>query len=482
VQNEEHDPMTATPTRPAGGRHHVVIIGGGFGGLFAAKNLADADVDVTIIDRTNHHLFQPLLYQVATGIMSSGEIAPTIRQILRKQKNTRVVKAEVRDINVADKVVSADLGGREVALQYDSLIVAAGAGQSYFGNDQFAEFAPGMKSIDDALEIRARITGAFERAEITDDPEEKRRLLTFVIVGAGPTGVELAGQVAEMAHRTLRNEFRSTDTDSARILLVDGSPQVLPPFGKKLGTKAASRLKKLGVEVITDSLVTNVDADGVTWKNMKSEEETTVRSYCKIWSAGVSASPLGKMIADQIDGVEADRAGRVAVNDDLSVGDHKEIFIVGDMMSLNRLPGLAQVAMQGGQHAAAVIRSQVEGRNERPAFEYFDKGTMAIVSRFYAVVKIKDTEITGFLGWLMWLAVHLMFLVGFRNRFVAGFSWGLNSLSPNRWHLVATRQQLHARNAIQKLRGYEDEAGVRSVEVRDNLKVGEGRDDKPVAD
>uniref|UniRef100_UPI0025EEEDC8 NAD(P)/FAD-dependent oxidoreductase n=1 Tax=uncultured Corynebacterium sp. TaxID=159447 RepID=UPI0025EEEDC8 len=227
--------MASTPTRPAGGRHHVVIVGAGFGGLFAAKRLADADVDVTIIDRTNHHLFQPLLYQVATGVLSSGEIAPTIRQILRKQKNTRVVKAEVRDIDVPSKVITADLGGREVVLQYDSLILAAGAGQSYFGNDQFAEFAPGMKSIDDALEIRARITGAFERAEITEDPEEKKRLLTFVIVGAGPTGVELAGQVAEMAHRTLRNEFRDIDTDSSRILLVDGSPQVLPPFGKNLG-------------------------------------------------------------------------------------------------------------------------------------------------------------------------------------------------------------------------------------------------------
>ena len=475
--------MASTPTRPAGGRHHVVIVGAGFGGLFAAQRLADADVDVTIIDRTNHHLFQPLLYQVATGVLSSGEIAPTIRQILRKQNNVRVVKAEVRDVNVADKIVTADLGGREVVLQYDSLIVAAGAGQSYFGNDHFAEFAPGMKSIDDALEIRARITGAFERAEITEDPEERKRLLTFVIVGAGPTGVELAGQVAEMAHRTLRNEFRGIDTNTARILLVDGSPQVLPPFGKNLGKKAQKKLEKLGVEVVTDSLVTNVDAYGVTWKSMKTEEETSVGSYCKIWSAGVAASPLGKMIADQIDGVEADRAGRVPVNDDLSVGDQKDVYIIGDMMSYNRLPGLAQVAIQGGQFVADNIKAQVnEGKSERGAFEYHDKGTMAIVSRFYAVVKLGDREITGFLGWLMWLAVHMMFLVGFRNRFVAAYSWGLNSLSPNRWNLVATRQQLHGRNTLQKLRELEDEKGVRSVMVRDNLKVGEGRDIKPTAD
>jgi NADH dehydrogenase len=474
--------MASTPTRPAGGRHHVVIVGAGFGGLFAAKRLADADVDVTIIDRTNHHLFQPLLYQVATGVLSSGEIAPTIRQILRKQKNTRVVKAEVRDIDVPSKVITADLGGREVVLQYDSLILAAGAGQSYFGNDHFAEFAPGMKSIDDALEIRARITGAFERAEITDDPEEKKRLLTFVIVGAGPTGVELAGQVAEMAHRTLNNEFRDIDTNSARIILVDGSPQVLPPFGKNLGKKAQKRLEKLGVEVIANSLVTNVDQHGVTWKDMKTEEETTVGSYCKIWSAGVAASPLGKMVTDQIDGVDADRAGRVPVGGDLAIEGHKDIFVIGDMMSYNRLPGLAQVAIQGGEHVADNIRGEVEGSNARPEFKYHDKGTMAIVSRFYAVVKIGDREITGVLGWFMWLAVHLMFLVGFRNRFVSAYSWGLNSLSPNRWHLVATRQQLHGRNTLHRLRELEDEKGVRSVMVRDNLKVGEGRDTKPTID
>ena len=474
--------MTPTPTRPSG-RHHVVIIGGGFGGLFAAQKFAGADVDVTLIDRTNHHLFQPLLYQVATGVLSSGEIAPTIRQILRKQRNARVIKAEVRDVNVAEKTVTGDLGGKDVVLSYDSLIVAAGAGQSYFGNDHFAEFAPGMKSIDDALELRARITGAFERAEITEDPEEKKRLLTFVVVGAGPTGVELAGQLAEMAHRTLRNEFRRTDTEQTRILLVDGGPQVLPPFGKKLGRKAHKTLNKLGVEVVTDSLVTNVDKNGVTWKNMKTEEETSVAAYCKIWSAGVAASPLGKHIADQIDGVEADRAGRVPVNSDLSVGDHKEIFIIGDMMSYDKLPGLAQVAIQGGVHAASIIINEVEsGAGERPAFEYFDKGTMAIVSRFNAVVKLGKTEISGFPGWLMWLGVHLMFMVGFRNRFVAAYSWGMNTVSPNRWHLVATRQQLHARNAFSKLRALEDEADVRSIEVRDNLKFGEGRDVKTVSD
>lgn len=235
--------MTPQPTRPAAGRHHVVIVGAGFGGLFAAKRLADADVDVTIIDRTNHHLFQPLLYQVATGILSEGEIAPSIRQILANQDNVRVVKAEVRGIDITEKVVTADLGGKDAAFSYDSLILAAGAGQSYFGNDHFAEFAPGMKSIDDALEIRARLTGAFERAEITTDPEERRRLMTFVVVGAGPTGVELAGQLAEMAHRTLRGEFQNINTEDARILLIDGSPRSCPRWARSSGARppASSR-------------------------------------------------------------------------------------------------------------------------------------------------------------------------------------------------------------------------------------------------
>jgi len=476
--------MSKTPYRPQGGRHHVVIIGAGFGGLFAAKKFKDSDVSVTIVDRTNHHLFQPLLYQVATGILSEGEIAPSIRQILADQDNVRVVKGEVPYVNLEGQPVTADLGGKDEVLEYDSLIVAAGASQSYFGNEHFAEFAPGMKSIDDALEIRARVTGAFERAEITDDPEERKRLLTFVVVGAGPTGVELAGQLAEMAHRTLRDEFREINTKNTRILLVDGGPHVLMPFGKRLGRKAARILEKLNVDVIPNSLVTNVTKEGVTLKDMKTSEESFVPAYCKIWSAGVAASPLGKHVADQA-GVEVDRAGRVSVNDDLTVGEHRNVFMIGDMINLNRLPGVAQVAMQGGQYAARTIIDQVENRtspSSRPPFDYFDKGSMAIVSRFNAVVKMNKAEVSGFLGWLMWLVLHLLYMVGFRNRAVAAFSWGLNSVSRRRWQLTATRQQLHARNALRKLREMEDNEGIRSIEVRDNLRFGEGRDTRAVSD
>ena len=476
--------MTTNSLGPAGKRHHVVIIGGGFGGLFAAKKFKGKDIAVTIIDRTNHHLFQPLLYQVATGILSEGEIAPSIRQLMADDENVRVIKGEVRNIDIDGQNVTADLGGKEAVIEYDSLILAAGAAQSYFGNDHFAEFAPGMKSVDDALEIRARVTGAFERAEITTDPEERRRLLNFVVVGAGPTGVELAGQLAEMAHRTLAKEFREVDTNDARIILIDGGPQVLPPFGKRLGRKARRKLEDLGVEVVLNSLVTNVDREGVTYKNMKTDEESSIPSYAKIWSAGVAASPLGKHVADQA-GVESDRAGRVMVNEDLTLGEHKNVFLIGDMINLNGLPGVAQVAMQGGQYAAKTIIDEIENGTSpeaRAPFDYFDKGSMAIVSRFNAVVKINKAEVSGFIGWLMWLALHLLYLVGFRNRAFAAFSWGLNSVSRRRWQLVATRQQLHARNALNKLRKLEDEKGIRSLEVRDNLKFGEGRDTPADAD
>ncbi|MDO4686810.1 MAG: NAD(P)/FAD-dependent oxidoreductase, partial [Corynebacterium sp.] len=406
--------MTEKPFRPEGGRQHVVVIGSGFGGLFATKSLKNADVDVTIIDRTNHHLFQPLLYQVATGILSSGEIAPSTRQILKDQNNAHVVKGEVIDIDVERRQVTTKLGNYNRIYEYDYLIVAAGAGQSYFGNDHFAQFAPGMKTIDDAHEIRARIVGAFERAELSTDPKERERLLTFVVVGAGPTGVELAGQLAEMSHRTLRGHYSNIDPSQAKIVLLDGAPQVLPPFGKRLGRNAQHQLEKLGVTVKLNSIVTDVTENAVTFKSTQDDSVETLPSYCKIWSAGVAASPLGKLIAEQT-GSEVDRAGRVQVNDDLTVGDYKNVFIIGDMMNYNGLPGVAQVAIQAGEFVADLIDKEVENPAfVREPFEYFDKGSMATVSRFSAVVKLGKVEVTGFIGWVLWLAVHLMFLVGFR--------------------------------------------------------------------
>lgn len=312
--------MTTSPARDTAaaatgsGRPRVVIIGSGFGGLFAAQRLRKADVDITLIGKTSHHLFQPLLYQVATGILSEGEIAPATREVLRRQENARVVLGEVIDIDLAARTVTSTILGRTTVHPYDELIVAAGAGQSYFGNDRFAEFAPGMKSIDDALELRGRIFGAFELAELAETQEEIDRLLTFVVVGAGPTGVEMAGQIAELAHRTLRRDFRRIDPTTARVVLLDAAPAVLPSFGEKLGGRARRQLNQTGVEVQLGAMVTDVDADGIEIKDGDGQVRR-INAATKIWAAGVQASPLGRMLGEQ-SGAEVDRAGRVSVQSD----------------------------------------------------------------------------------------------------------------------------------------------------------------------
>ncbi|MBW0013043.1 NAD(P)/FAD-dependent oxidoreductase, partial [Mycobacterium sp.] len=327
---------TARPRR----RHQVVIIGSGFGGLNAAKKLKHADVDIKLIARTTHHLFQPLLYQVATGIISEGEIAPPTRVVLRKQRNVQVLLGNVTHIDLAGRTVVSELLGHTYETRYDTLIVAAGAGQSYFGNDHFAEFAPGMKSIDDALELRGRILSAFEQAERSSDPERRRKLLTFTVVGAGPTGVEMAGQIAELAEYTLKGAFRHIDSTKARVILLDAAPAVLPPFGDKLGQRAAARLEKLGVEIQLGAMVTDVDRNGITVK----DSDGTVRrieSACKVWSAGVQASGLGRDLAQQ-SSVELDRAGRVKVLPDLSIPGHPNVFVIGDMAAVEGVPGVAQ--------------------------------------------------------------------------------------------------------------------------------------------
>ncbi|TQC41512.1 NAD(P)/FAD-dependent oxidoreductase [Rhodococcus sp. WS4] len=437
-----------TPARPEA-RHRVVIIGSGFGGLFAAKALRRADVDVLVVDRTSHHLFQPLLYQVATGILSEGEIAPSTRMVLKKQSNASVMLGDVTDIDLSERRITSTHRGRTTTTGYDSLIVSAGARQSYFGNDHFAEHAPGMKTIDDALELRGRILGAFERAELSTDPEERARLLTFVVVGAGPTGVEMAGQIAELAHRTLVGAYRNIDTRDARIVLLDAASAVLPPFGDRLGSAAAERLEKIGVEVQLGAAVTDVDADGVTVKDGRGET-VRIESTCKVWSAGVEASPLARQLAEQ-SGAELDRAGRIAVREDLTVPGHREVFVIGDMMARDRLPGVAQVAIQGGRYAARQIAADAGGRATSPdrvPFRYRDKGSMATISRFNAVAKVGGIELAGFLAWILWLAVHVVYVVGFRSRVSTLMSWTWTFLGSWRGQLTITDQQVLARNVM----------------------------------
>ena len=439
--------MTTTQTP----RHKVVVIGSGFGGLFGTKALRRADVDVTVIAKTTHHLFQPLLYQVATGILSEGEIAPPTREILSGQDNARVILGEVIGIDLAARTVTSQVLGRDTVTSYDSLLVAAGASQSYFGNDHFAEFAPGMKSIDDALELRGRIFGAFEMAELgATRGDDVDHLLTFVVVGAGPTGVEMAGQIAELAHNTLRKDFRAINTRSARVVLVDAAPQVLPPFGAKLGEKAKAELEKLGVEVMLGGMVTEVDERGLEVK-FKDGHVERINSVAKIWAAGVQANPLGKTLSEQ-SGAPLDRAGRISVNPDLTLPGHPEVFVVGDMIALDNLPGVAQVAIQGAKYAAKEIRNRLEDKQPQAPFKYFDKGSMAIISRFRAVAMVGRFRLTGVIAWLMWLGVHLVYLTGFKNQVSALMRWAITFISNNRSERTTTEQQIFARAALARLR------------------------------
>ncbi|WP_319434295.1 NAD(P)/FAD-dependent oxidoreductase [Mycobacterium sp. RTGN5] len=437
----------ATPTD----KHKVVIIGSGFGGLNAAQKLKRADVDIKLIAKTTHHLFQPLLYQVATGIISEGEIAPPTRVILRNQENCQVLLGEVTNIDLASKTVDSILLGHTYRTPFDTLIVAAGAGQSYFGNDQFAEWAPGMKTIDDALELRGRILGAFEQAERSSDPERRQKLLTFVVVGAGPTGVEMAGQIAELADHTLRGAFRHIDSTRARVILLDAAPSVLPPMGEKLGKKAQDRLEKLGVEIQLNAMVTDVDRNGITVKRPDGTIDR-IEAATKVWSAGVSASPLGKIIANQSD-AEIDRAGRVKVGPDLSIPGHPNVFVIGDMALVDGVPGMAQGAIQGAKYVANLVKSELKGADPaaRQPFSYFDKGSMATVSRFNAVAKIGKIEFAGFFAWLAWLFLHLVYLVGFKTKIATMLSWTTTFLGRGRSQLTITEQQAYARTRIEQL-------------------------------
>ena len=426
--------------------HHVVIIGSGFGGLFAARSLARDPVRVTVISDTGYHLFQPLLYQVATGILSMGEVAPATREVLRRQRNARVLLGRVTDVDLERRVVTSTSPAGTTAIEYDSLIVAAGAGQSYFGNDHFARFAPGLKSIDDALELRGRIFGSFELAEVSDDPEVIDRLLTFVVVGAGPTGVEMAGQITELAQRALHRDFRHIDTRRARVVLVDAAPRALGAFSSTLSAAATRQLTDLGVEVQLGQMVVGIDADGVDLRDGDGRE-TRIEARTKVWAAGVAASPLGRRLAER-SGATTDRVGRVLVEKDCSLPGHPEVFVVGDMMALDDLPGVAQVAMQSAQHATGQIRRRLRGEPAGEPFVFHDKGSMATVARFRAVASIGRLEVSGFPAWVLWLGVHLVYLIGFKNRLTTLLHWAVSFVGRGRSERAATLQQVRAREAV----------------------------------
>ena len=403
-------------------QRRVVIIGGGFAGLFAARMLRRAPVRVTLIDRRPHHLFQPLLYQCSTGILSEGKIAVPLRDLLRKQKNADFVLAEVTGIDTDGRRVLATRPlGDQLEFGYDYLIVAAGVQQSYFGHDEYAQWAPGMKTIEHALVIRRRVFGAFEMADTATDPAERSRWLTFALVGAGPTGVELAGQIREVATKTLREEYRHIKPEDARVLLFDGGDAPLAPFGPALSAKAARTLDKLGVEQHMHSIVTDIDGTGLS---VRAQDGTVTRHEAGtvLWTAGVAAPPVAAAIAAAT-GAKQDRAGRIMVGDDCTIPDHPEIFVTGDVMSLNKLPGVCEVAMQTGIYAGERIKHEVTGHMPTKPFRYHDLGSAAYLSRGNAVVSVRRVHLSGFAAWVVWLFIHIGFLTGFRNRLGALVSW-----------------------------------------------------------
>jgi NADH dehydrogenase len=410
-------------------QHHVVIIGGGFGGLQATLALRRAPVRITLIDRRNFHLFQPLLYQVATGGLSPANIASPLRAIVKNQQNVEVFLAEAVDFDVAGRRVLLSDG----ELAYDTLVVATGARDHYFGHDDWARVAPGLKTIEEATEIRRRVLLAFEAAERESDPHKRRAFLTFVIIGAGPTGVELAGALGELAHHTLKQNFRHIEPGSARILLLEGMDRVLPPYPPRLSAKATKALAALGVTVRADTIVTDLQPGTVTVRTGDHVESIAARTV--LWAAGVRASVVGRALA-RATGVNPDRAGRVPVQPDLTIAGHPEIFVIGDLASCpdvegKPLPGLAPVAMQQGRYVADLIQQRLAGR-DRPPFHYRDQGKLATIGRAAAVADLGWVQLSGFLAWLIWLFVHLMYLVGFQNRALVLVQWAWSYVTRNR--------------------------------------------------
>lgn len=438
--------MTTAATTAAS-RHRVVVIGGGFAGVDLCLGLKDLPVDVTLVDRRNFHLFQPLLYQVATGGLSPGDITAPLRTVVKDCKNVRTVLGEVQDIDVAARLVHLK---DQAPLPYDTVVVAAGVGQSYFGNNAWAEFAPGLKTIEDATEIRARVLHAFEQAELATDPAVRDAWLRFVVVGGGPTGVELAGALGELAEHTMAGEFRRIGSEDARILLVEGAPRILSMYIPRMSAHAVGALEDVGVAVLTRTKVTGIDADGVDIETPSGKERLAAKTV--LWAAGIQASPLGKILADKA-GAKLDRAGRVIVEKDLTVAAHPEILVLGDLAHYAHtadqqpLPGVAPVAMQMGQHAVAVVATRVQHpgmvAGAGPVFHYVDKGTMAVIGRNEAVARVGfglNVSFGGFPAWLAWLFIHVAFLVGFENRLLVLLQWANHYLTRHRGaRLITTR-------------------------------------------
>jgi NADH dehydrogenase len=417
--------------------HQVVIVGGGFGGLYTAKSLAKANVNITLIDKRNFHLFQPLLYQVATGTLSPADISSPLRAVLSKSKNTKVMLGEVSDIDTqAQKAIVGD-----EAVPYDTLIIATGVKHSYFGKDQWEEFAPGLKTVEDAIEMRRQIFMAFEAAEKETDLEKRRAWLTFVIVGGGPTGVELAGALADLAYETLKKDFRNIDTSETKILLLEGMDRILPPYVPELSQAAEESLRKFGVVVQTKTLVTNIENDIVTVKQEDEVKEITSKTI--LWAAGVKASPMGKVLAERT-GVECDRVGRVIVEPDLSIKGYPNIFVIGDLANFSHqngkpLPGVAPVAKQEGEYVAALIKQRLQNKS-LPQFSYIDRGSLAMIGHNSAVVDLGFIKLTGFIAWLFWLLIHIYFLIEFDNKLIVMLQWAWNYITRKRGARLITGQ------------------------------------------
>ncbi|GAB4538691.1 MAG: NAD(P)/FAD-dependent oxidoreductase [Pleurocapsa sp.] len=418
---------------------HVVIVGGGFGGLYAAKSLKNAPVRVTLIDKRNFHLFQPLLYQVATGTLSPADIASPLRVILSKHKNTQVLLDKVIDIDPQQKKVFLE---DKEELSYDALIIATGVSHHYFGNEHWQTDAPGLKTVEDALEMRRRIFSAFEAAEKESDPIKRQALLTFVVVGGGPTGVELAGAIAEIAHQSVKDDFRDIDTTQAKILLFEGMDRVLPPYPAESSAQAQEALEKLGVKIETKTLVTNITDNTVTYR--QGDRTETIEAHTILWAAGVRASFMGKVLAERAE-AELDRAGRVIVEPDLSLKKYPDIFAIGDLANFSHqgdrpLPGVAPVAMQQGEYMANLITKRLQGKTIAP-FKYFDLGSLAVIGQNKAVVNLGFAKLSGFLAWLIWVFAHIYYLIEFDNKLVVMIQWAWNYITQGRGARLITGKQ-----------------------------------------